>query len=183
MNRAEPEETESTLSAMPASARAAGEGTGLLPWDDSARGPKRWRARCLHCDCPKRRTGVISFIANARTHNLWKRAKRPIRRASVLRGHWCWSANGRELFESGYGSCLASVGEIGHGYDRCSTDGAHKLRAECPRREQNECHRADAFATCFCLLLIEDWRQGGFGFIVPWPFCEAKCPFVTLKPC
>jgi oxygen-independent coproporphyrinogen-3 oxidase len=30
-------------------------------------------------------------------------------------------------------------------------------------------------------LLNEDWRQGGFGIYIHWPFCEAKCPYCDFN--
>lgn len=29
--------------------------------------------------------------------------------------------------------------------------------------------------------LIEDWRNGGFGIYIHWPFCEAKCPYCDFN--
>lgn len=29
--------------------------------------------------------------------------------------------------------------------------------------------------------LQEDWRQGGFGIYIHWPFCEAKCPYCDFN--
>jgi oxygen-independent coproporphyrinogen-3 oxidase len=28
---------------------------------------------------------------------------------------------------------------------------------------------------------IDDWRQGGFGIYIHWPFCEAKCPYCDFN--
>lgn len=29
--------------------------------------------------------------------------------------------------------------------------------------------------------LAEDWRAGGFGVYVHWPFCLAKCPYCDFN--
>jgi len=29
--------------------------------------------------------------------------------------------------------------------------------------------------------LVEDWRLGGFGLYIHWPFCEAKCPYCDFN--
>lgn len=29
--------------------------------------------------------------------------------------------------------------------------------------------------------MIEDWRNGGFGIYIHWPFCEAKCPYCDFN--
>lgn len=29
--------------------------------------------------------------------------------------------------------------------------------------------------------MIEDWRQGGFGIYIHWPFCQSKCPYCDFN--
>ncbi len=35
--------------------------------------------------------------------------------------------------------------------------------------------------SCWRAALTEDWRQGGFGIYIHWPFCEAKCPYCDFN--
>lgn len=34
---------------------------------------------------------------------------------------------------------------------------------------------------CWRVALTEDWRNGGFGIYIHWPFCEAKCPYCDFN--
>jgi putative oxygen-independent coproporphyrinogen III oxidase len=34
---------------------------------------------------------------------------------------------------------------------------------------------------CLRNVLAEDWRNGGFGIYVHWPYCEAKCPYCDFN--
>ena len=34
---------------------------------------------------------------------------------------------------------------------------------------------------CLRNVLTEDWRNGGFGIYVHWPYCEAKCPYCDFN--
>ena len=102
-----------------------------------------------------------------------------------------WPDGHDEVFEgAAEGRCVWPMrGDRGHGYDPMFQPDGHDadLRSDGPSGEEPDqpprrrLRRAGGGLLCLTARPAEDWRAGGFGVYVHWPFCAAKCPYCDFN--
>ena len=100
-----------------------------------------------------------------------------------------WPDGHDEVFEGAVeGRCVWPMrGDRGHGYDPMFQPDGHDVtfgRWTAGRRTASATAPAPSPAGGGLLCLrppAEDWRAGGFGVYVHWPFCAAKCPYCDFN--